>query len=64
MDFVYDDLGPTDKLIMDLTLGRNGRRKVSTAEIAQKLRMTPGAISQRAAKIQAMLDKRHTQGGF
>lgn len=64
MNFVYDDLGPTDKLIMDMTLGRNGRRKTSTQEIAQRLRLTPGAISQRAAKIQAMLDKRLTHGGF
>lgn len=64
MDFVYEDLGPTDKLIMDMTLGRNGKRRVSTQEIAAKLRLTPGAISQRAAKIQAMLDKRFEHGGF
>lgn len=64
MNFVYDDLGPTDKLIMDMTLGRNGRRPASTQEIAKRLRITPGAVSQRAAKIQAMLDKRYTQGGF
>jgi DNA-directed RNA polymerase specialized sigma subunit len=64
MNFVYDDLGPTDKLIMDMTLGRNGRRAVSTQEIAKRLRITSGAVSQRAAKIQAMLDKRYTQGGF
>lgn len=64
MNFVYDDLGPTDKLIMDMTLGRNGRRRTSTQEIARRLNVTPGAVSQRAAKIQAMLDKRFTQGGF
>lgn len=64
MNFVYDDLGPTDKLIMDMTLGRNGRRRTSTQDIARKLGITPGAVSQRAAKIQAMLDKRYTQGGF
>jgi len=63
-NFVYDDLGPTDKLIADMTLGRNGRRRTSTQEIAQKLKITPGAVSQRAAKIQGMLDKRHTYGGF
>lgn len=63
-DFVYGDLGPTDKLIMDMTLGRNGKRRAATQEIAQKLRLTPGAVSQRAAKIQAMLDKRFDHGGF
>ena len=59
MNFVYDDLTPTDKLIMDMTLGRNGRRRTSTQEIARRLNITPGAVSQRAAKIQAMLDKRY-----
>jgi RNA polymerase primary sigma factor len=59
INFVYDDLTPTDKLIMDMTLGRNGRRRASTQEIARRLNITPGAVSQRAAKIQAMLDKRY-----
>lgn len=59
MNFVYDDLSPTDKLIMDMTLGRNGRRRASTQDIAQRLNITPGAVSQRAAKIQTMLDKRY-----
>lgn len=59
LDFVYGDLSPTDKLIMDYSLGRNGRRKVSTQEIASKLRITPGAVSQRAAKIQQMIDQRY-----
>jgi DNA-directed RNA polymerase specialized sigma subunit len=60
MNFVYDDLSPTDKLVMDMTLGRNGRRRASTQEIAKRLNITPGAVSQRAAKIQTMLDKRYT----
>lgn len=57
LDFVYGDLSPTDKLIMDMTLGRNGRRKTSTQEIARKLNISPGAVSQRAAKIQTMLNQ-------
>ena len=59
LGFVYDDLSPTDKLIMDMTLGRNGRRRASTQDIAKRLNITPGAVSQRAAKIQVMLDKRY-----
>jgi len=59
LDFVYDDLAPTDKLIMDMLLGRNGRRKTSTQQIAQKLKITPGAVSQRASKIQDMIDQRY-----
>ena len=63
-NFIYEDLSPVDKLIADMTLGRNGRRKTSTQEIARRLNITPGAVSQRAAKIQAMLDKQYTQGTF
>lgn len=59
LDFVYGDLSPTDKLVMDMTLGRNGRRKASTQDIARRLNISPGAVSQRAAKIQAMIDTRH-----
>lgn len=59
LDFVYGDLTPTDKLIMDMTLGRNGRRRTSTQDIARRLNITPGAVSQRAAKIQQMIDQRH-----
>jgi RNA polymerase primary sigma factor len=59
LDFVHGDLTPTDKLIMDMVLGRNGRRRTSTQDIAQRLNITPGAVSQRAAKIQAMIDKRY-----
>lgn len=59
LDFVYGDLSPTDKLIMDMTLGRNGRRAASTQDIARRLNISPGAVSQRAAKIQAMIDTRY-----
>jgi DNA-directed RNA polymerase specialized sigma subunit len=59
MDFVYGDLTPTDRLIMDMTLGRNGRRRATTQDIAARLNITPGAVSQRAAKIQALIDKRY-----
>lgn len=60
LNFVYDDLSPTDKLVMDMTLGRNGRRPASTQDIARRLNITPGAVSQRAAKIQQMIDQRYT----
>jgi DNA-directed RNA polymerase specialized sigma subunit len=63
-NFVYEDLTPTDKIIMDHLLGRNNRRRLSTQQIAEKLRITPGAVSQRAAKIQSMIDRRFDVGGF
>jgi DNA-directed RNA polymerase specialized sigma subunit len=58
MDFVYGDLDQVNKLIMDMSLGRNGRKKTSVQDIARRLNITPGAVSQRAAKIQKMLDRR------
>lgn len=63
-DYVYDQLSPTDQLIMQWTLGYNGHRKRSNQEIAAKLRLTPGAISQRKARIQAMLDERELLEGL
>jgi DNA-directed RNA polymerase specialized sigma subunit len=57
-EFVYGDLSPTNKLIMDMALGLHGRRRASVQEIAKRLNITPGAVSQRAAKIQTMLDRR------
>lgn len=59
LDFVYDDLADTDKLIMDMMLGRNGRKKASVKDIAAALNISPSAVSQRTAKIQEMLDRRH-----
>lgn len=58
-EMVYYDLGETDRLIMDYTLGLNGRPALSNSDLAAKLDLSPGAVSQRKAKIQAMLDSRH-----
>ena len=54
---VYDDLDSINQQIMDWTLGRNGTRPLSNQEIASKLRMTPGAVSQRKALIQRRIDE-------
>lgn len=61
-DFVYADLNPTDQLIYDMLRGRHGRQRKTTQEVASHLRITPGAVSQRAKKIQQLLDERHTLG--
>lgn len=57
-DFVYADLAPKDRVIMDYSLGLHGTPRSSAVEIARRLGLSPGAVSQRAAKIQAMLDER------
>lgn len=58
-DFVYYDLGETDKVIMDYVLGRHGMPKLQVNQIASKIGVTPSAISQRTMKIQKLLDMRN-----
>jgi DNA-directed RNA polymerase specialized sigma subunit len=55
---VYDDQDNVNKKIMEWTLGLHGGKALSNAEIAQRLRLTPGAVSQRKARIQELLDQR------
>jgi len=52
-DYVYHDLDDVDKQIYD------ARRQdmVSNSELATKLNLTPGAVSQRASKIEARMAK-------
>jgi hypothetical protein len=57
LDFVYADLGDVDRAVVEHSLGMHGRPILSGAELAAKLRITPGAVSQRKAKIQAMLNE-------
>lgn len=54
---VYHSLGPTDQKIMELSLGLHGRPVQANAAIAARLKLSPGAISQRKGKIQVMLDE-------
>lgn len=56
MDAVYHDLPPVDRLILQYRTGYRGAPVLSNSEIAMRLKLSPGAISQRAARIQAQLD--------
>lgn len=58
--FVYDSLGDIDKLIMEHSLGLNGKKVLSNQQIAAKLRVSPAAVSIRKNKIQTELDKRES----
>lgn len=57
-EFVYHDLEPIDQLIMEHSLGLHNKPVLSNQDIAKKLKVSPGAISQRKAKIQSKLDLR------
>lgn len=64
VELVYDDLAPLDQRILEHTLGLHGRRPLSNQELARKLNRSPGAISQRKARIQQLLDKEQTLSPF
>jgi len=62
LEFVYHDLNDVDKSIMEYTLGLHGAHKLPTGEIAKKLNISPGAVSQRAQRIQMKLNQRDDLG--
>ena len=62
VNFVYHDLSPVDQVIMEHSLGMHGKQVLPKQMIAAKLRLSPGAISQRAAKIQEKLNKKEELG--
>lgn len=59
-DFVYHNLPETDKVIMEHTLGLNGKPKLSNMAIAARLKISPAAVSQRKAILQGKLDEFYT----
>ena len=50
-DYVYHDLDDIDKKIFEWGTGYGGSKKLPKIEIAQKLKMSPPAVSQRISKI-------------
>jgi len=63
-ELVYDDLAPLDQKILEYSLGLHGRKPLSNQEIARKLGRSPGAISQRKARIQQLLDQEQELSPF
>lgn len=54
---VYDDLDDIDRVIFEHTLGYNGKKQLTNQEIARRLKLSPGAVSQRKSKIQKLLSE-------
>lgn len=63
-EFIYHDMDPVDQVIMEYTFGMHGKRPLPNQDIAKKLRLSPGAISQRKVKIQEKLDLSPVTGLF
>jgi len=56
-DYVYRSVGPIDQKIMEWSSGKYGRKPLNNKQIAEKLHMTPAAISQRSKKIMALMSE-------
>lgn len=61
--FIYQDLDGRDQFIMEHVLGLHGKPVLPKIDIARRLGLTPGAVSQRAARIQRLLDSREELAG-
>jgi len=55
IEFIHHDLDPIDQKILEWRTGLYGKPKLSNNEIAKKLGLSAGAVSQRAAKISKRL---------
>jgi RNA polymerase sigma-B factor len=60
--FVYQDLHPTDQFIMEHVLGLHGKEVLPKGEIARRLGLSAGAVSQRLARIQKAIDAKDELG--
>lgn len=59
-ELLHSELPERDQRIMEWSLGMWGTPKLSNLEIASKLGVTPGAVSQRKSLLQKRLDAMHT----
>jgi hypothetical protein len=63
-EFVYHDLDPIDQVILEHSLGLHGKQVLPNQDIARKLKLSPGAISQRKVRIQDQLNALPQTGMF
>lgn len=55
--YVYHDLPPSYQVVLEHTIGINGKPILTTTEIAKKLGVSAGAVSQRKAKIEKIMNE-------
>jgi DNA-directed RNA polymerase specialized sigma subunit len=64
LDLIKNDFNDIDQFIMERTLGLDGAPVLSNKDIARELNITPGAVSQRKARIQSVIDRQSELGVF
>ncbi len=57
LEYVHHDLAPIDQKILEWRTGFNGNPVLANNEIAKRLKLSPGAVSQRAARIAKRLSE-------
>lgn len=57
IQFVRNDLSDTDQVILEHTLGLDGKPVLTNAALAKRLKISPGAVTQRKSRIQTLLDQ-------
>jgi len=62
VEYVHHDLDPIDQMILEHRAGLYGKDVLSNNEIAARLKLSPGAVSQRAAKISKRINELRGQG--
>ena len=62
-EVLYHDMDPVNQKIMEWSLGMYDMPTISNKEIARRLRITPGAVTQRKQRIQQQLDSMQDIGG-
>lgn len=60
VESIYHDLQPLDQVILEHSFGLHGRPALQANDIAKMVNLSPGAVSQRKARIQAQLDEYDT----
>lgn len=63
-ELVYQDLDSANQLIMEHSLGLHGKRVLPNHVLANKLGISPGAVSQRKALIQQRLNEQQNLSPF
>jgi RNA polymerase sigma-B factor len=64
LEFIYDELPPTNQFIMERAFGLHGNTRMSATAIAKALKITPGAVSHRMQQIQRQLDELEDLGAY
>lgn len=60
--FVYHSLDPVNQLILEHSVGLNGKKVLENRMLAKKLGITPSAVSQRKVFIQQQMNQRQQLG--